>query len=114
MQLLKAFFLDLRARQGAVESNLVTLRQLESLVRLCEARARMDLRELATVVRPADLSKKTGCQLQTPVKPELSSLAARGSGVKASTTAVTATPQSQQSVAEWGPGEHQSSHSGVS
>ena len=48
LQLLKAFFLDLRARQGAVEGNLVTLRQLESLIRLCEARARMDMRELVT------------------------------------------------------------------
>ena len=50
LQLLKAFFLDLRAKQGAVEGNCVTLRQLESLIRLCEARARMDLRELVTLV----------------------------------------------------------------
>ena len=52
LQLLKRFFLDLRAKQGAVEGMSVTLRQLESLVRLSEARARMRLSETVTLVRP--------------------------------------------------------------
>ena len=50
MQLLKRFFLDLRGKQGAVEGMSVTLRQLESLVRLCEARARMRLSETISLV----------------------------------------------------------------
>ena len=51
MQLLKTCFLELRGKQGAVEGMTVTLRQLESLVRLSEARARMRLSETVSLVR---------------------------------------------------------------
>lgn len=53
MQLLRSFFLELRGKQGAVEGMSVTLRQLESLLRLCEARARMRLSDTITLVRAA-------------------------------------------------------------
>ena len=48
--MLKAFYLELRARsaQGA-DGPPITPRQLESLIRLSEARAKVELRERVTV-----------------------------------------------------------------
>ena len=40
LQVLKAFYLELRAKAMATEGAPITTRQLESLVRLAEARAR--------------------------------------------------------------------------
>ena len=50
MQVLRAFWLELRAKAPGCEGGTVTLRQLESLVRLAEARARCDLRSSVTEV----------------------------------------------------------------
>ena len=47
MQVLKKFYLELRAMAVASEGGApITTRQLESLVRLAEARARLDLRQV--------------------------------------------------------------------
>ncbi len=46
-QVLKEFYLELRRKAvGSVDSAPITTRQLESLVRLAEARARADLRQV--------------------------------------------------------------------
>ncbi|KAF0289394.1 DNA helicase MCM8 [Amphibalanus amphitrite] len=52
---LQDFFLDLRARHQGVDSTPVTTRQLESLIRLTQARARLDLREDATAADAQDV-----------------------------------------------------------
>lgn len=57
-QVLRAFYLELRANAPAADGAPITTRQLESLVRLTEARARADLRATATrrallALRPA-------------------------------------------------------------
>ena len=52
---LQDFFLDMRARQQGVDSTPVTTRQLESLIRLTQARARLDLREDATAADAEDV-----------------------------------------------------------
>ncbi len=46
MQVLRAFYLDLRAKSAAGGGAPITTRQLEALVRLAEARARADLRQV--------------------------------------------------------------------
>ncbi len=49
-QVLKEFYLELRRKAVASEGGLpITTRQLESLVRLAEARARADLRQVSTL-----------------------------------------------------------------
>jgi len=46
---LQAFYLELRRKhQGREDYTPITLRQLESLVRLTEARAKLEMREEAT------------------------------------------------------------------
>lgn len=45
---LKTFYLRLRDRNTSADSTPITARQLESLVRLAQARARVDLREQIT------------------------------------------------------------------
>ena len=45
MQVLRAFYLDLRAKSAGAGAP-ITTRQLEALVRLAEARARADLRQV--------------------------------------------------------------------
>ncbi|XP_068424164.1 DNA helicase MCM8, partial [Clinocottus analis] len=47
-QTLKTFYLSLRAQAHCADSTPITTRQLESLIRLTEARARLELRETAT------------------------------------------------------------------
>ena len=47
-QVLKEFYLELRQKAAAVEGAPITTRQLESLVRLTEARAKVELREEAS------------------------------------------------------------------
>ena len=47
-EVIKAFYLELRKNAPINDSAPVTARQLESLVRLSEARARVDLREIVT------------------------------------------------------------------
>lgn len=44
----KSFYLDLRKRHHSQDSTPITTRQLESLIRLTEARARLELREVST------------------------------------------------------------------
>ena len=44
----QAFYLDLRKTHHTTDSTPITTRQLESLIRLTEARARMELREECT------------------------------------------------------------------
>lgn len=46
--MLRAFYLELRAKAPAADGAPITTRQLESLIRLTEARARADLRTTAT------------------------------------------------------------------
>ena len=46
--MLRAFYLDLRARSAGGGGAPITTRQLEALVRLAEARARADLRQVRT------------------------------------------------------------------
>ena len=46
--IIKEFYLDLRAKYRSLDSTPITTRQLESLVRLVEARAKIELRETAT------------------------------------------------------------------
>ena len=55
--LLGDFFLSLRAlaAMAPADSTPVTARQLEALVRLCEARARADLQEVATAAHAQDV-----------------------------------------------------------
>lgn len=47
--ILQKFYLQLRDRSTSTDGTPITARQLESLVRLAEARARVDLREEITV-----------------------------------------------------------------
>lgn len=47
-EILKKFYLGLRNRSTSADGTPITARQLESLVRLAEARARVDLREEVT------------------------------------------------------------------
>ncbi|XP_062518421.1 DNA helicase MCM8-like [Corticium candelabrum] len=46
--ILQSFYLELRQRYHSSDSTPITTRQLESLIRLTEARARIELREVAT------------------------------------------------------------------
>jgi DNA helicase MCM8 len=46
--ILKEFYLKLRNRSASADGTPITARQLESLVRLAEARARVDLRDEVT------------------------------------------------------------------
>jgi DNA helicase MCM8 len=49
-EVLQNFYVDLRKNQGSSSDAVpITMRQLESLVRLTEARARLELRDVATV-----------------------------------------------------------------
>lgn len=45
---LRSFYLLLRDRSTSADGTPITARQLESLVRLAEARARVDLRDVVT------------------------------------------------------------------
>ncbi|XP_023695014.2 DNA helicase MCM8 [Paramormyrops kingsleyae] len=47
-QVLQDFYLELRRQNQSADSTPITTRQLESLIRLTEARARLELREVAT------------------------------------------------------------------
>jgi DNA helicase MCM8 len=47
-QVIQKFYLSLRERQQTQDTSPVTTRQLESLIRLAEARAKLELRELVT------------------------------------------------------------------
>lgn len=48
-EILQKFYLQLRDNSTSADGTPITARQLESLVRLAEARARLDLREEITV-----------------------------------------------------------------
>ncbi|KAK3445343.1 hypothetical protein EUGRSUZ_A01177 [Eucalyptus grandis] len=54
-EILQKFYLRLRDRSTSADSTPITARQLESLVRLAEARARVDLREEITVQDALDV-----------------------------------------------------------
>ena len=45
---LKSFYLTLRRDFRSVDATPITTRQLESMIRLCEARARAELRDIVT------------------------------------------------------------------
>eukprot|EP00946_MAST-07B_sp_MAST-7B-sp1_P005304 g5304.t1 len=47
-RILRKFYLELRGKVQDDDSTPITMRQLEALVRLCQARAKADLREIAT------------------------------------------------------------------
>lgn len=52
---LQKFYLDLRKQRQSTDSTPITTRQLESLIRLAEARARAELREEATAQDARDV-----------------------------------------------------------
>ncbi|XP_073008456.1 probable DNA helicase MCM8 [Typha latifolia] len=54
-EILRSFYLRLRDRNTSADGTPITARQLESLVRLAEARARVDLREVVTVEDAKDV-----------------------------------------------------------
>ncbi len=45
----KKFYMELRSKHRGADSTPITTRQIESLIRLAEARARLELREFITV-----------------------------------------------------------------
>lgn len=47
-KVLKEFYLSIRSKHTSFDSTPITTRQLESLIRLAEARAKMELREIIT------------------------------------------------------------------
>jgi DNA helicase MCM8 len=53
--MIKDYYLNLRKHHRSIDSTPVTTRQLESLVRLTEARAKAELREIATVEDARDV-----------------------------------------------------------
>ena len=74
--MLRAFYLELRANAPAADGAPITTRQLESLVRLTEARARADLRATATrralrALRPAPTTRSGwGPAVHVPCQPK--------------------------------------------
>eukprot|EP00043_Microstomoeca_roanoka_P016271 m.165434 g.165434 ORF g.165434 m.165434 type:complete len:862 (+) comp16425_c0_seq1:2650-5235(+) len=60
---LQEFYLDLRQRHQSADSTPITTRQIESLVRLVEARARCELREEATKQDALDVVEIMRCSL---------------------------------------------------
>jgi len=52
---LQDFYLELRTKNRTVDSTPITTRQLESMVRLAEARARVELRETVTAQDARDV-----------------------------------------------------------
>lgn len=80
--LLKEFYLELRKQHQTQDSTPITTRQLESLIRLTEARARLELREVATKEDAGDvieIMKYRYCQYNTVVLLELDKNCERGS-----------------------------------
>eukprot|EP01094_Clydonella_sp_ATCC50884_P002987 TRINITY_DN1229_c0_g1_i1.p1 TRINITY_DN1229_c0_g1~~TRINITY_DN1229_c0_g1_i1.p1 ORF type:complete len:761 (-),score=246.51 TRINITY_DN1229_c0_g1_i1:1651-3933(-) len=55
IEILKEFYLSLREKHKSVDSTPITTRQLESLIRLSEARARMELRQIVTAEDARDV-----------------------------------------------------------
>ena len=53
--MLQEFYLELRSKHRTVDSTPITTRQLESMVRLAEARARIELRENVTAQDARDV-----------------------------------------------------------
>lgn len=54
-QVLQSFYLTLRSKYRSKDSTPITTRQLESLIRLSEARARLELREIVTKTDAEDV-----------------------------------------------------------
>jgi DNA replicative helicase MCM subunit Mcm2 (Cdc46/Mcm family) len=54
-QVLQDFYLDLRQKHRSPDSTPITTRQIESLIRLAEARARLELREEVTAADALDV-----------------------------------------------------------
>merc|ERR1712094_91391 len=52
---LQAFYLELRRRHQSMDSTPITTRQLESMIRLSEARARLEMQETVTAAHAADV-----------------------------------------------------------
>ena len=52
---IQEFYLELRRKYQSADTSPITIRQLESLIRLTEARARLELREEATAADANDV-----------------------------------------------------------
>jgi len=52
---LQEFYLSLRSKHGSADSTPITTRQLEAMVRLSEARAKMELRDYVTAADARDV-----------------------------------------------------------
>lgn len=59
----RQFYLDLRTRHQSPDSTPITTRQIESLIRLAEARARIELRETVTEQDAEDVVEVMRCSL---------------------------------------------------
>lgn len=55
VEILRSFYLKLRSQHRSPDTTPITTRQLESLIRLAEARARSELREVATAEDAEDV-----------------------------------------------------------
>jgi DNA helicase MCM8 len=62
-QVLQSFYLTLRSKYRSMDSTPITTRQLESLIRLSEARARLELRETVTQEDAEDVVELMKCSL---------------------------------------------------
>ena len=60
-QVLQQFYIDLRQNYRSPDSTPITTRQIESLVRLAEARARLELREEVTQQDAEDVVEMMKC-----------------------------------------------------
>ena len=54
-QVLQDFYLQLRSQHGCVDTSPITTRQLQSMIRLTQARAKVELREEATAADARDV-----------------------------------------------------------
>lgn len=67
---LQSFYLELRGKHGSTDTTPITTRQLESMIRLAEARAKIELREYVTKADAEDVVEMTKASLFDAVTDE--------------------------------------------